>query len=160
MHHAWSSQNNDVCLIQNHICRLRRYSLFTSTWCIRYITTHRYFITVETEDITIFLNPYNSAPAVSLQYVVIELLDGWTSNSRVFKSIQALVFFFRGICFLHMKYLLSPSTLDKRRESPDFRTSRQSARKSRFRIYRMLHHLGHPYRYNTESGNKKYRTCN
>lgn len=36
--------------------------------------------------------------------------------------------FFRGISFLHMKFLLLPSTLDKRRESPDFRTSRQSAR--------------------------------
>lgn len=51
-------------------------------------------------------------------------------------------YFFRGICFLHMKFLLSPSTLDKRRES-GFRTSRQSARKSRFRIYRKLSHLGH-----------------
>lgn len=47
-------KNNDVRHIQNHIGRLRRYSLFTSTWYIHNITTHRYFITVETEDLLSF----------------------------------------------------------------------------------------------------------
>lgn len=124
IHRSGSSQNNDVRHFQNHICKLRRYSLFTSIWYIYYITTHRYFITVETEDSTIFRNPYKSISTVR------RYRTPWRLNFQ-FTSLwnnSGTGLFFRGISFLHMKFLLLPSTLDKRRESPDFRTSRQSAR--------------------------------
>jgi len=113
IHRSGSSQNNDVRHFQNHICKLRRYSLFTSIWYIYYITTHRYFITVETEDSTIFRNPYKSISTVRRYRTPWRLNFQFTSlwNNSGTGLFSVVSVFYTWSFFCYRQHLISEENL-------------------------------------------------